>query len=406
MDADAPEPLIGLAKRIYGLRALSGFLTTPGLISLLGAGAAMVLVWIDTTCPELAKLSPVALDPQTSRALFGALAGAAMTALSLVYSVVLLVFTLAAGSIAPRLLERFSHDRQNQFAVGALGALFLYAVVALTFVDIAQFAALGALALATLTILLLLIFVDHVARRVTIDEEIRAIAEELNDQFDRLAASSPGSFDPGALLRPEGREAPITAPVSGYLTALNTEALAEDAATLGGFVELSATPGDHVLAGARIGTAIAGEAEALAKAAPLQLVFGGRRTAEDDLRFSINLLLEIALRALSPGVNDSFTAIACVHKLTEAFARAGRAGPIGGYVVDKDGVLRVIFPRSTLEELIANSFDVMRRNADGNHLVLVAMARALSSLADRLEGPARDVALKEAAAAGQAAEAA
>ena len=80
------------------------------------------------------------------------------------------------------------------------------------------------------------------------------------------------------------------------------------------------------------------------------------------------------------------------------------AGPVGGFAVDKNGALRVVFPRLTLEELIANTFEVMRRNAGGNHLVLVAMAKALSALADRLDGAACDAAMREAAAAKEAAQ--
>ena len=109
----------GRGRRIIRapLRLLRGFITIPGGISLLGVALALAAAWFE---PEAGRY-----DEDATHTILSTLAAAAMTALSLIYSSVLIVFTLAAGNIAPRLLERFSQDRVNQIAVGALGALLL-----------------------------------------------------------------------------------------------------------------------------------------------------------------------------------------------------------------------------------------------------------------------------------------
>lgn len=385
-----------ILSRLSGapLKLLRGFVTIPGAISLLGvataaAGAAADALWLERT-----GFAP--FSPEAARAILATLATAAMSALSLVYSIVLVVFTLAAGTIAPRLLERFSHDRTNQFAVGALGALFLHAVTALTISDGAPALAtvLGGVVMAGLSVLLLLVFVDRVARRVTIDEEIAAIADELDAEFDRAKARS-ADIDAGGLVRPELPVADVLAPVSGYVNAINAGMVADEASAVNGFVDFIVAPGDAVLAGDLVARATGTNTGPLVAAARAALSIDDRRTAEGDLRFSISLILEIALRALSPGVNDSFTAIAAIDRLTASLARATASGVTPGVYCDDAGAARVTAPKETLAELIGYSFAPLRRAARDNLLVAEAASRALRRLHPKLGDEAAAAAERE-----------
>lgn len=375
---------------------LRGFVTIPGAISLMGIATGGATFWADFHL--LPQLDVRPFSAGAAETILSTLAGAAMSALTLVYSIVLVVFTLAAGTIAPRLLERFSHDRTNQIAVGSLGALFLHALVTLALSDRAEafFSVLVGLAMALGSVLLLLIFVDRVARRVTIDEEIAEIADELDAEFARAAKRSAG-LEAEALARPDGPVADIHAPRSGYVNGIDAASLAETACACGGFIDFTVDAGDPVLKGDLIARAIGGDAPSLAKAAVAAVSIGDRRTAEDDLRFSVALLLEIALRALSPGVNDSFTAIACIDRLTASFASAAEAGVTPGVYCDKAGAARVTAPKAALSDLIPFAFAPIRRAARDNILVAEAATRALARLSPRLEGTAADAAKREAA---------
>lgn len=375
---------------IQNIGRISSFVTVPGLLTLGGVVAAFLSLWLDALLVEHdidTLLTP--FTPEASRTILSTLAGVAMTALSLVYSTVLLVFTLAAGTIAPRLLERFSDDRMSHVAVGSLGALFLHALISLAAVNDEPMLipVLWAILTASVSVMTLLIFVHRVSRRVTIDEEIANISNDLDKQLN-LAAARSNNLPIADLVRPSGADAPVRATSSGYINKVDFAGLAEAAATSNGYVDFTQTVGDHVLKGDVIAIALGPDPKALAQEAEALLVVGNRRTPEEDIRFSADLLLEIALRALSPGVNDSFTAIACIDRYVASMASAAEAGLHSGVFCDDEGVARISAPRSEIADLIKLMFEPMRQASRGNLLVAEAIISALSRLKPRLSGAA------------------
>lgn len=369
----------------------------PGAVSLAGIALSLVTIWADNRFYDVSLIFGVKpLSPDVSTAVLSTLAGAAMTALSLVYSIVLVVFTLAAGNIAPRLLDRFSDDRTNQIAVGTLGALFLHSLLSLAAQDgrPAFLTVAGAVALAVLSVLLLLLFVDKVARRVTIDEEIAAIADGLEQSFKRRAELT-AEVKRVDVVRPMGREQALYAPRSGYVTQIDFVELAERAKRHQAFVDLSALPGDHLLKGERLGLVIGSDAQTMSDEARRLIIIADKRTSQGDIRFSINLLIEIALRALSPGVNDSFTAIACIDRLASSFAQAAEDVVGDGVYCDDEGAARVVAPVQDIGLLLTGAFSPLRRASRNNLLVAHAILRALSSLAPYLSGDDRGAAEAE-----------
>lgn len=292
-----------ILRRIGRILLLKGFVAAPGMISLSGLMLALITRTMDETIPWVMSdiVKGHGFEPGLARTVLGTLAGAAMSALGMVYSITLVVFTLAS-SIAPRLLERFSQGRINQIAIGTLGALFLHSLLSLMIAPqdsptLAPVIAAGIMAV--LAVLLLLLFVDTVAKRVTIDEEIAAIADEFDNQI-AAAAKISSDLQRDDLVLPHGREAVLRAPVSGYLNTIAVNELLDHAIKFESFIDFTAGPGDHVLEGQVIARAIGGDVEGMVKKAPEAITIQPRRTTEGDLRFSASLLLEIALRALSP----------------------------------------------------------------------------------------------------------
>jgi uncharacterized membrane protein len=259
---------------------ISTFVTVPGVLTLGGVAAAMLSIWADILLKEhLPNLPIKPFSASVAQTILSTLAGVAMTALSLVYSSVLVVFTLAAGTIAPRLLERFSDDRMSQIAVGSLGALFLHSLYSLAAVDRTPVLVpvLWAIFTASISVITLLMFVHRVSRRVTIDEEISNISNDLDREL-RLSAARSNNLRITSLVRPEGPDAPLHATASGYINRIDFHELAEAAAECGGFVDFTSTVGDHVLKGDKIALVIAPDPKTLIAEAEALLVIGSRRT--------------------------------------------------------------------------------------------------------------------------------
>jgi uncharacterized membrane protein len=315
------------------------------------------------------------------------IASAAITTLGMVYSIMLVVFTLAAGNIAPRLLQRFSRDRVNQITAGLLGGTFLYALTVLRASGPELRPELSiaiAFLLAALSVLQVIHFVHSVSRSVTIDAEVAKISEQLERQVNSLLAETDnGNQD----LDEDGLESVVQARQSGYVTMLNETALIKLARKHDTAIAVRVAPGDFVLAGQCL--AVAGfkqDDEEASKALTSAITLQPYRGAIDDIRFSVRILLEIALRALSPGVNDSFTAVTCVDRVAAALAKPVSEGLRGDVRADEDGTSRLKVPGLSLEDLFNMTLHPLRQASRGNILMLDHLGVVLNSLYE-IAGP-------------------
>lgn len=370
---------------LSSLRVLRGFITVPGLISLWGMALAFFTLWLDQIIHlngDRAFLTWMTVSPVAARLILSTVAGSSMAALSLVYSTVLVVFTLAAGNVAPRLLQRFSVDRVSQVAVGMLGATFLYSLIvmhALSGEVVPEISMTVAMVFAVSSVLMLLVFVNQAAKRVTVDEEIAAIARQLDGEISETIDRG-GSLARENLVRPDGPGFVLTAAQSGYVDRIKFEELTGKAAKVHAFVDFAAMPGDYVMRGHRLAHIVGPESEWLKDVVRHSVLLGASRTPTGDLRFSINLLVEIALRALSPGVNDTFTAIACVDRLGSSLMPLRECGVAAGVYYDKSGAARVTVPTQEAGKLVTAAFDPLRRAASGNLLMIEHLVIALGRL--------------------------
>lgn len=367
------------------IRATRGFLTIPGLISLSGLLVAAAALHVESYLrAEYPGAVPgwIVVSPETARSIFTTSASASISALVMVYSIVLLVYTMAASAIGPRLLQRFSDDRINQIAVGSLGATFLYALssdwMSPPGID-RDITVAVSLVSSVISVLLLLLFVQRVSARATIDREAAEISWTLENQIARaLQKSTPICSDD--LTLPEGPKRRIYARREGYVDTIEPKQLLKPAKATDATVIYDVCPGDFVIEGTPIATVFNDPDGTLdghvAEAAPLLDV----RTPEGDLRFSVNLLVEIALRALSPGVNDTFTAIACVDHLSAALATARSKSLSLGVYLDSDGAVRVASPTITADTLFLEAFPPLRRAARNNGLMVAALHRAIARM--------------------------
>ena len=325
--------------------------------------------------------SALRFSEESARTLLTVVAGGAMTALSLTYSLVLVVFTLAAGNIGPRLLARFASEPVNQVTAGILGGTFLYSLTTLVFMKadfVPGFTVAGSGALAIISVVQLIYFVRHVSESVSVDSEIADISHRLTKQLEALIAASADDEEAFSGDSEFGRT--LSAPQAGYFSIPAPGRLAALAAEHDMRIRFSCPPGDFVTTGTPLATCDRDIGEELAEKLADAISLTASRVEDGSPRFSINLLVEIALRALSPGVNDTFTAIAVSNSLSESLSRMKGSTEGGTVHAAEDGSARVYVPAQGFEQLLAQSFDPLRRAATGNVLMYQALARALSRL--------------------------
>ncbi|WP_417684066.1 DUF2254 domain-containing protein [Roseibium sp.] len=369
------------------------FITIPGVVALVIWSLCAGTLTLDYAgildtykFPVLEKW----LSYDTALAVLGTIAAAAITTLSLVYSLVLVVFTLAAGTIAPRLLQRFTKERVSQLTAGLLGGTFLFALTVLSTTApdfIPRLSAAAAFFLAALSMLQLIYFVHAVSVSVTIDQEIASISSDLKSKVAGIIKTDEEAgkaLDPW----PEDFEFDIKANSSGFLSLPNVDDLVAYAAREDLMIELCAMHGDFVTEGAPIARIASRTEEAcgerqsdIASAVCSRVKMARIRDDYRDVVFSLNLLLEIALRALSPGVNDTFTAISCANRISEVLSDPVARGIRENLHLDADDHPRLRIPGLTLEHLLSRALDPLRQAAADNHLMLTCLAEVLRRLA-------------------------
>jgi uncharacterized membrane protein len=395
--------LLALAEAIRGSY---GFV--PGLMAMAGLAAGLGLVLLD------ARLGDAWLGrfewfygsrPEGARAVLSTIASSTITVAGVVFSITLAAVTYASGQYGPRLLTNFQRDRGNQATLGTFVATFLYCLVVLRTIRSAEeasaetggalreafvphLAVYGALALAVASIAVLVYFVHHVTDSIHINNVIARIGRRLIDDVRRLPAEgAPPQAKAPVFEDPLG----VPSTETGYVEAVDMDALVALACRQGVVARLLVRPGDFVVAGQPLletspASAIDPEVIDGVNAA---FALGRKRTPLQDLRFGVDELVEIAARALSPGVNDPFTAIACVDWLGAAVIEmAARQGECG-VRVDGRGTVRLVFSPHVFDDFVAAAFGQVRPYAARDPNARAHTARTLEKVADRTRDPAR-----------------
>jgi uncharacterized membrane protein len=366
--------------------------------------AAIVLAVVTLTLDHrfsfrwLAQFESVwVIGPEGARLVLSTIAGSMISVASLVFSMTLVTLTLASSQLGPRLITRFMRDRVNQVVLGTFIATFVYALLVLQTVTegepevfVPHLSLTVALALSLVSLGWLVYFIHHVADSIQADTVIAEVYSDLIDALDdlypRLAAHEPASWAtrplPAELLAQN--PAPIPARHSGYVQAIDTRALLSLARERDLVIRIERRPGHFVIAGRPLMHAWPGDRvtdDVLETAAP-NAVVGPKRTPTQDVEFSIGALVEIGLRALSPGINDPRTAITCIDRLSAALAHLMHAGERPPLIHDRDGSLRLITNPTTVEDAIDAAFNQLRQAATSHVAVLIRLIEALSALAE------------------------
>lgn len=373
----------------------ASFWVLPALLVLGGIGAAELLInserW-GLIPPQFIAGWLYSGGETGARTLLGAVGGSTIGVAGTVFSITIATLTLASNQMGPRLLTNFTRDRGNQATLGIYLGTFAYALIVLRSVRGADQGAFvpglaisGAIALALLCVGMLVYFVDHVSNRINFDTVIHLVSDDLKEALRALTVTDDQPAPPDPARWQDG--APIAECRSGYIQQLDEDAVVAWAIAHDTAVRLNARIGDFIFPGvtiARISPPIPGGAEILRQA----LVIGHQPTASGDIEFIVGQLVDIAVRALSPGINDPKTAIRVLNQLGGVLcAIVGRKLPNG--VVARDGKVRLQRNTTSYDGLCDAMFHTIRQSAAGSPSVLIHMADALKQVTRCETDPAR-----------------
>ena len=365
------------------------FWLRPALVVLGCLALAQFGVWLETA--RIAGYDPSAPNAnwgysggaEGARALLGTIASSTIGVAGTTFSITIAALTLASNQMGPRLLCNFVRDARNQIALGIFLGTFAYALIVLRTVRTVQetvfiphLAINGAIVLALVSVATLVWFVHHIATSINVETVVDAVHGDLCE------AVKTRTLGAGDVQLPDEFciRAPVAAADGGYLQAVDIDGLANWAQERCTVLRLRVRPGDYVPTGFPVAYLSAGvdkAPDAIARA----LTFGRRPAALQDLEYSVRQLVEIAVRALSPGINDPMTAGSVLDHMGDALCRiAPRHLPTGA--VSREGRIVLIHPVTDYDGLCDAMFHMIRQNAAGSVHVLARMLDVLARVAE------------------------
>ena len=377
----------------------SSYWFLPSLMAVAASGLAFGTIQIDGALAEDPALPWIySGGVEGARAVLGTLAGSMITVAGVVFSITIVAMSLASQQFGPMLLRNFMHDRRNQFVLGAFVATFVYCLFVLRSVrgreDGADFvphlSTTIAIVMGLASIGVLIVFIHHIARSIRVESVLARVSDDLSSSVDRLFPEHVG--EPGRKVDltaiAEREAADVTADRDGYILALDDDLLMGCAEDRDVVVEVLARPHDFVVAGMALFRVRPADRhdDQLAQALRDALVLGTDRTTAQDVRFGFDQLVQLALRALSPSLNDPLTAKDVIDRIVSMIAMIVRRGMPLGLRYDGRGALRVIAPAVTFEELLERGLEPIRRSGAGD----VVVVRHLLEGATKLGASVRD----------------
>lgn len=371
------------------IRASLWFL--PAMMSL----AAMLLAIVCARLDRLLRTSTVSVDflyhgdVESARTLLSTVAGSMITVAGVSFSVTMVALSLASSQLGPRLLANFMRDRGNQVVLGGFIATFLFCLLALGSTPDAtgrmvSVSASMALVLAVVSLALLIYFIHHIASSMQADYVIQEVAAEVNCSLARIfTGESAHAGDAEALERADAGGAVVRSPTTGYLRRIDEAGLLSTATEHDLRLRVLRRPG-HYLTGSVQLVRLLGTQSAdpeLTRRIQSAFIIGGSRTPEQDPEFGIHQLVEIALRALSPGINDPFTASTCIDHLSGILCAVADVGEHPPVRWDDDGEARLQLDPIDFQGVLEAAFNQIRQSAAGTLSVSIRLLEALQLIA-------------------------
>lgn len=340
----------------------------------------------------------------TAREILLAIAAAIMTVIGINFSVTIVTLTLASTQFGPRMLRNFIRDRGTQLTLGTFVATAVYCVFVLLAVGpgehgefVPHFSVSIVFVLVLVDLAVLIYFLHHIAIAIQLPFVIATIAGDLTrylrvrrPDIRMRKQSDPDDAEEisGLIATVEASGSLVPTPKSGYLQAIRYDMLVRLASRLDAVIHVPYRPGHFLVEGGElVGVWPQHAADPVARYLKRAQITGPVRTLAQDPAFAIDQLVEIAIRALSPAVNDTYTAMTCVDWLGNTLCQLSRVWTPAPAYRDRAGRIRVICVQVSYENLIQRSFDKIRQASHGMPALFMRLLEALKAIMDQTTDP-------------------
>lgn len=324
--------------------------------------------------------------PEGLRSVLTTIAGSMITVAGTVFSLTMVVLTLAAQQYGPLVVSNFMRDRTNQFSLGAFVANFIYCLIVLPSIEdgnnlfVPALSSVIAIGLALLNAGILIYFIHHTSQSVQPAYIIGSISDTLMNSLDHLFPEETGhepeiTIEGGKKLLPEDfaeQAYPIVSRYGGYLQLIDIQQVMALTVEHDLMLYLKLRPGNFLVKGSVLAQLFPKERvnEEIIDQLHSAISLGSERTLVQDSDLMVTQLVQIALRALSPGINDPYTALLCIDRLGQALAKVAQIDTPAARRFDEEGKLRIVTNPLTFEELLHTSFDGIRHYGAGDARVM------------------------------------
>lgn len=387
------------------------------------AAAALILLVVTLLLDASANAGRIALHPGLSvgnvddaRAILGAILGAVSTVLALIFSVTLLVFSMAVNQFGPRLMPYFLRERAMQVALGLFLATFLHSLMAFVVtgqrgeaIFVPQLTVLTSVVLVFVSFCYLVVYNHRIALAIQTNNVLAHIVEDLGRAIGELSRErglDAGGTSPLPIAAQDNADvlrrrcsadgAVLRATTSGYVQRLDQARVVRAADRCAAIVCLAFRPGQFVLEGEALAYVVpAVHGQALEATIRDAVKIGQHRTLEQDVEFAFAQLSEIAIRALSPAVNDTYTGLSCIDWLGDALRMLAVFPDSDGAWHGNRGQVRLVVPPLSFARVVRAAFDLVREAGANSPAVTIRLLQTCARLGPQLRNDLQRRAIRE-----------
>ena len=372
------------------------FWFAPVIMALVAILLAWSMYWLDGFIPnESLQDSRLVLSggPTDIRTMLISMAGTILATAGVVFTLLTLPLSTVAAQYGSRLLRVFLGDRTTQLVLGMFVATFVYCLAAALAIppvevnpDGPQVTATFGLVLMLATFSSLILLVQHISTMLQAPNISAAAGAELRDvvlaEIPEVSSgeSQPGSNRLDAPLDAEGY--PVRLRKAGYIQYIDPETVISVAQENDLVIRLLCKPGSFVRNGSSAALVWPKNRvdEELEKQIRHAFLIGNVRTPTQDIAYAVNQLVEMAVRAMSPAINDPFIAMTCLDYIGDGLALFVRQREKASHYYDGDGKLRLLLEPVTFAELLNGAFDMLRHCSCDNASVLQHMLEVIAAV--------------------------
>jgi uncharacterized membrane protein len=335
-------------------------------------------------------------NSDSARSILSTISGAMIGVAGTVFSITLVALTLASSQFGSRLIKNFMYVRLNQVVLGSYISTYLYCLLVLSairdsngYTFIPSISILIAILLAIVNIILLIIFIHQIAISIQADKIIADISDFISNQVKILFPEKMGEeldnikgLDIDSIKSKYNYITSLKSLKNGYLQYIDSESLIEIITKYDALLDLQYRPGGYMVEDMEIGLLYTHDNldKENIKNILEQFVIGKSKNDQQDLEFSIHQMVEIAARALSPGINDPYTAISCIDNLTSTMCYLTKVKFPSKYRFDDENNIRIIADTLDFEGVMDAAFNQIRQYSAGSTAVIIRLIEALITI--------------------------